>query len=49
LRDLKPQGVERSCGVGVGLRWGGDILLETEGRRNGMKNCGRANQKMNND
>jgi hypothetical protein len=38
---LKPQGVGRPG-------WGG-ILLETEGRRNGIRNCGRVDWEAGND
>jgi hypothetical protein len=31
------------------MGWGGDILSETAGRRNGMKNCGRADREGDND
>jgi hypothetical protein len=39
LERLKAPGLEEAW------RWGGDILLETGRRRNGMSNCGRADGK----
>jgi hypothetical protein len=42
LERLEAPGSGEACqGGGVG---GGDILLEKGGRRNGMRNCGRADQ-----
>ena len=41
-----PGSGEVLAGVGV---WGKNILLETEGRRNRMRNCGRADQEVGND
>jgi hypothetical protein len=41
LRDLRPQGVRKP-----GRR---DIFFETEGRRNVLRNCGRAEQEWDKD
>jgi hypothetical protein len=41
--------LERPEAPWSGEAWLGGILLETGGRRNGMKNCGRADQEGDND